>query len=255
VEYLEEEVPIMAEYVFEYRQGADIRWYASEVLDRQPSKPSAQPPGTRVTNEGGEWVTWMATSTSFGVCFGLSAWWIIKKAKGEDFLGWLKPGGRACPSLGATTMPGAGKMVLDVREIQLGQRGKDQTIKMVDAMERVKRETGFVDRDSVMVKDGPLKEKEGFNLIILTGTSKGAPSGGDLVGQGGFNHAIAVQVVSKTKVYLFDPNRGEILLSCVAEANAFIDYLCKDAKQYNLASYEMAWCAVAGHRIKKGQFS
>lgn len=74
-------------------------------------------------------------------------------------------------------------------------------------------------------------------------------------GQGGFNHAIAVQVVSKTKVYLFDPNRGEILLSCVDEANQFIDYLCKNPKQYNLASYEMAWCAVAGHRIKKGQFN
>jgi hypothetical protein len=251
---LKEKQYFMPRYVFEYKQGNDIRWYASEVLDRQPNRPAVQPPGTRVTQEGGHWVTWAATSTSFGVCFGLSAWWIIKKARGEDFLGWLKPGGRACPSLG-TALPGAGQMVLDVREVQLSQRGKSQVIKMADAIERVKAETGLINRDSILVKQGPLKEKEGFNLIILTGKFKGAPVSTDLVGEGGFNHAIAVQVVSKTQVYLFDPNRGEIELSCVDEANQFIDYLCKNARQYNLASYEMEWCAVAGHRIKKGQFN
>jgi len=242
-------------YVFEYRQGADIRWYASEVLETHAHRPASIPGGARLTLEGGRWVAWQGTGTSFGVCFGLSAWWIIKKANGEDFLAWLKPGHRACATLPATAMPGAGKMVQDIRDVQLGQRGKSSVIKMVDAMERVKAETGLVNRDSVAVKSGDLKDKEGFSLIILTGRQKAAAASGDLVGQGGFNHAIAVQVVSKTDVLLFDPNRGEVSLSSVGEANAFIRYLCTHSSQYNLASYEMEWCAVAGHRIKKGQFS
>ncbi|WP_158595941.1 YopT-type cysteine protease domain-containing protein [Oleomonas cavernae] len=243
----------MPDYVFEYSQGADIRWYAGDVTAAQASRPAA-PSDSRLTQEGDRWVIWGRTSTSFGVCFGLSAWWIIKKAKGEDFLAWLKAGRRANPA-SQYDNPGSGRVVEDVRAMQLCQRDKTTENKLHEAVARIKQETGLTNRDSLAAKTGALKDKEGYSLIILNGQFTTAPAGNDLVGRGSFHHAIAVEAVSPAEVYLFDPNRGEIKLSCVAEANQFIAYLCQDNSQYHLANFTMTWSAVAGHRIKKGHFN
>jgi hypothetical protein len=244
-------------YVFKYSQAKDIRLYASDPVQmhgkQQPSM--AMLANKRFTCEGGQWIEWLETSTSFGACFALATFWIIKKAKGEDFLDWLKPGSRACEDVGPNVNPGAGQMVADIKEMQLSQRGKEYPgQKLYDAMERVRRATGLVVRDFAEVKTGEIKEKEGFSLIVIKGQRKN-PNAQDFGGQGGFNHAIATQVIDKDNVLLFDPNRGEIQLGCVGEANAFIKWLCMDPKQYNLKSYNLEWSAAASHRIKKGTFN
>lgn len=248
----------MPSYVFQYSQGMDIRWYASEPVFTFGSKEealNAMNPSKRITLENGRWIEWLETSTSFGVCYALAAYWIIRKAKNEDFLDWLKPGSRACPEVGNNVNPGSGTMIADIKSMQLSQRGKECVIKLCDAIEKIKRETGFVTRDSVAVKNGKIKDKAGFSLIVIIGERKGVSNIPDFGGRDGFNHAIATYVIDKSNVLLFDPNRGEIKLDSVGETNAFIEYLCTHPKQYNLKNYSLEWSAVATQRIKKGLFT
>ncbi|MBX9919911.1 MAG: hypothetical protein K2Y33_08810 [Mycolicibacterium frederiksbergense] len=247
----------MPEYVYRYMQGNDIRWYASEPLHVHATRAAAAAAAAtkkRVTLEDGRYIEWAETSTSFGVCYALATYWIIKRARGEDFLAWLQPGSRACPDIAGAVNPGAGQMVADIKSMQVSQHGKDSTIKIFDAITRIKQETGLVSRDSVPVKKGDIKAKEGFTVVVITGQRKVAGAQ-DFGGKDGFNHAIAVHVVDPTHVFLFDPNRGEIKLGSVAETNQFIAYLCTNAKQYNLASFDLEWAAVASNRITKGNFS
>jgi hypothetical protein len=148
-------------------------------------------------------------------------------------------------------------VVVDIKEMQLSQQGKTYPgQKLYDAIDRVRRATGLVVRDSTEVKTGKIKEKEGFSLIIITGERKN-PNAQDFGGQGKFNHAIATQVIAKNNVLLFDPNRGEIKFAredqqSVDEANQYIEFLCTNPKTYNLRSYNLEWSAVASRRIKKG---
>lgn len=247
----------MAEYIFHYSQGMDMRWYASEPVLAHGNKAdavTAMRAGKRVTFESGRWIEWMETSTSFGVCYALVAFWIIRRAKGEDFLQWLKPPSRACPEVGNNVNAGVGAVVADIKAMQISQHGKNVVFKLVDAVSKIKQDAALVERDSATVKTGPIKDKTGFTFIVITGERKGALGATDFGGQGGFSHAIATHVTAKDNVVLFDPNRGEIKLSCVAEAHQFIDYLCTNQKQYNLASYSLQWAGLAGQRIKKGQF-
>src|SRR5215471_9259963 len=60
-----------------YKQYEDMRWFAGEVLPGNIGKGAKKP---------GDFVD---TPYAKGVCFGLIVWWIIKKAKGEDFWKWL----------------------------------------------------------------------------------------------------------------------------------------------------------------------
>lgn len=246
----------MPTYVFHYSQGKDIRWYASEPVHMHATPQSANAAianKRRVTTENGQFVEWAETSTTFGVCYALATYWVIKKANGEDFLQWLKPGSRACQEVGANANPGAGQTVADVKQLQVGQKGKLSSVKLYDALTRVQQETGLVSRDSIPVKRGELKNKQGFSLIVITGDRTNA-NANDFGGQGDFNHAIAVYVIDEANVLLFDPNRGEIKLNSVAETNAFIKYLCTASNQYHLRRYELEWAAVASQRIKKGSF-
>jgi hypothetical protein len=273
---IERDQEMEPEYVFHYNQGLDIRWYASEIVKVHDSKESAAKAAKEGKSVTQEWVTedktqtkffeWQETDTSGGACYGLVISWIIKKAKGEDFLAWLKPGTRSCPEVATKknpgVNPGAGQMVADVKKIQLLEKNKSSRKKLFTAVVHIMQMIGIEPPpdDLVQVREAKMgdmviEEKEGFTLIVIKGykwNRKAKVQG--YASRDKFNHMIAAQVIAKRNVLLFDPNRGEIKFSGVKDANAFIEYLCIDKKQYHLdptaPDNDLIWTTLAG-RLKR----
>jgi hypothetical protein len=200
----------MPEYVFEYNQTKDLRW-------RDEKEPV------------------------LGVCYGLVTFWIIRKARGENFLQWLSPPRASCPQVVNTVQANAGTVVADVQAMQKRQKGNENLAKVQIAVDVITTATTLVLRDKYLLHTGPIKNKIGFTFIIINGTKKDKSD---------FGHAIATQAIAPNNVVLFDPNRGEISLSRgVEEARQFIDYLCTNNNQYNLAEYSLQWTGLAHRRI------
>jgi hypothetical protein len=96
---------------FIYKQDLDGRFKAGEPA-RNPDG-SLKPP-----NPDGSTVMY-GTATSNGACQGISAWWIIKRAQGDDFWTWFGPPKSAAPEAAGNGK--AGEPVQAVQEVMQEQ--------------------------------------------------------------------------------------------------------------------------------------
>lgn len=187
-----------------YQQSKDARWYAGEV------KPALVGVGA-LTRDGFE-----KTDTSKGVCYGLSIWWIIKSAKGEDFWTW---------------MSGPGEQVAQIKKLFRKQRGEYDFTRFQQADKKITKETGMKRPHEVLMKQGTQFKHPGYYYISLRGRFDHA------VEESG--HAIAAYLDPKGKCRYFDPNVGEYETDTMQETLVELGTL---VRAYRIADLKIYWC-------------
>lgn len=188
-----------------YKQSTDGRWYAGEV------KPELVGVGA-ITRHDFE-----PTDTSEGVCFGLSIWWIVKKAKNEDFWSW---------------MVGAGPQVAAIKDLFRAQRGMYDFSRFDAADKIIQSQTGMTRPHKTLMKEGTAFKKPGYYYISL----RGKFGNGD--NQSG--HAIAAYFNPGGICRYFDPNVGEFETDTMQET---LNELSQLVRGYRIGDLKIYWCA------------
>lgn len=191
-----------------YKQSGDARWYAGEV------KPHLVGVGATKAAD------FEPTDTSKGVCFGLSIWWIIKKAKAEDYWSW---------------MTGPGQQVADIKNLFRAQKGGDYAEydfkRFEEASKKIKSETPMTQQCDVLMNQGTALTHTGYYYISLRGKfGSSTDSSG---------HAIAAYIHPSDKCRYFDPNVGEYETDTRQETMSELSQL---VRAYNISDPKIYWC-------------
>ena len=196
----------MAYQVQAYNQGRDPRWYAGEVKPERIGVGASSPDH------------YEPTETSRGVCFGLSIWWIIKSAQGQDFWSW---------------MPGPGPQVADIKELFLSQNGPHDFIRFESADLKIRGDTGMVRQNEILMETGTNWIHDGYYYISL----RGLP--GDEPGKES-GHAIAALLNKTGTCRYFDPNFGEYAAHSVQDMLQGLSQLVRE--HYFNRDLNIFWC-------------
>jgi len=187
--------------VHAYNQENDMRWVAGEVRPE------------RVGFGASERAHFIPTDTSGGVCFALSAYWIIKKANGADFWAWL---------------PGPGAHVKDIKDLMRAQKaGAEHDYSRFELLKTTITGASQLAQQSMALMDSGQFEHAGYYYISITGKKNGKAWG----------HGIAAHVVAGECRY-FDPNKGEYKCDsrdvCLGELSTLVrGYALKSTKVYH----------------------
>ena len=186
-----------------YNQSNDIRWYAGEV------KP--QFIGVGASNRD----QFEPTDTSNGVCYGLTIWWIIKKANNKDFWSW---------------MPGPGPQVTQIKSLFRDQRGDYDFTRFEVASRKIETETNMRQQCQILMNQGSELRHEGYYYISMRGKFGRT----DKVS----GHAIALHLTPGGGGY-FDPNFGEFSCGSIRET---LTEFSKLVRSYNVRDLTVYWC-------------
>ena len=223
----------MVQILFEYHQSKDMRWYASEptVLPGAEAAGVARAAGETVTTESNKFISWLKTSTSEGVCYALSGYWLALNSRGEDFWTWLGPGQRAAPT-SERVHPAAGEVVVKIRNMM---RAQQQGIEKSGSLGRLLEMQEFLKANSPLRKcskrlsnDMPIDGAGTFFFIGIDG--QGRKTGKT------FSHAVAARLNNDGAI-LFDPNFGDIQTTGLEELNEYITDACKTAYDIDLSDF------------------
>src|SRR5436309_3059095 len=106
-------------WTYKYTQAKDNRWKASGPSDHSAVQTVS---GALAFAKSKSKDDFLPTVSTNGACQGISMWWIIKRALGEDFWDWLGAPKVAAPS--SPNMNGkAGEPILWIKEIMHLQKG------------------------------------------------------------------------------------------------------------------------------------
>ncbi|WP_421995708.1 YopT-type cysteine protease domain-containing protein [Roseococcus sp.] len=199
-------VPIPPSQVFDYRQSYDARWKIKKI-------------------------------SSNGACQGLSIFWVIKSANGDDFATWLGPPSNASTTHGQPG-PKMGKEMDDIIRVMVQQQKifdlpqKSRSLNMNWARDRIAKLDGLGDGS------GSTKLRATGNLTLLQGASAKqiasevtSTDGFVFFGfsmtatdqQPGWGHAVAAQVTTPT-VNFFDPNYGQYHFEDLSDFHVWFEH-------------------------------
>jgi hypothetical protein len=189
---------------FRYIQSKDNRWSAGQAMESINTVESANKLATGVIKNA-------PTVTSAGACQGISMWWLIKTALGEDFWDWFGPPAKAAPT--STRANGvAGEPVKFIKEIMMVQ----SALSGLQGFKRENNHSAAINYILAKTK-GHLTNKRG--MVVRNGETwrtfateiRGATGFGFMgfPGGGWGGHAVAAHICNDGKVDFLDPNHGE----------------------------------------------
>jgi hypothetical protein len=189
---------------FRYIQSKDNRWSAGQAMESINTVESANKLATGVIKNA-------PTVTSAGACQGISMWWLIKTALGEDFWDWFGPPAKAAPT--STRANGvAGEPVKFIKEIMMvqsalsGLQGFKRENNHSAAINYILAKTKghLTNKRGMVVRNGETWRTFATEITVAKGYCF---IGFSRAGWGG--HAVAAHICNDGKVDFLDPNHGE----------------------------------------------
>ncbi len=185
-----------------YQQALDSRWTASGPVDQSVAQTFA---GATALSQG--LTPNLPTVSSDGACQGISMWWIIKRALGDNFWDWFGPSRKSSPS-SSRTFPKSGEPVSKIKEVmQLQARlpGSRRTNHDAAVNYILAKTKGHLVRKRGMV----LRTNQTFKSMAYEITAKRG-----YVFIGFYNHtwgghAVAAHILRDGSMEFMDPNEGE----------------------------------------------
>lgn len=215
-------------WTYKYTQAKDNRWSASGPSDETKALTVS---GALALAQSTNRDDFLPTVSSGGACQGISIWWIIKRALGEDYWAWLGPPKKAAPA-SPNDNGKAGEPVIEIKKI----------MKLQAALGLTRPQNHDAAINYILSKtSGHLTRRRG--LVLRTNTTFNAMGYEIAVARGytfiGFSksgwggHAIAAHICNDGSVEFMDPNLGEFLIPTYKEFFEFMESVI------NLQVYKM----------------
>lgn len=212
-----------------YEQVKDYRWRASGPVEDGV----ANTVSGALRFAGGQ-VAHLPTVTSNGACQGISMWWLIKNALGQDFWDWFGAS-KSSAAWSRRTNATAGEPVAKIQEI----------MKLQAAMPFSRRQNHEAAVNYILSKTRPhlvkrrglvLRTNQSFRSMAYEVTAK---QGYVFIGfskQNWGGHAVAAHIRNDGSIAFMDPNAGEW------EINSYADF-------YHLMEHEVGNGLYGGMRL------